>query len=64
MFRRGTGPRESAKAEVLSKHPTAVCRRMIGPNGFRGYCVWIGEKAIASAGRAEDAWSQAARRLS
>lgn len=52
------------KAEALALRSGLICRRKEGICDIVGYVVYDGEKAIASAGNASDAWAKAHARLS
>lgn len=51
------------KSWALKLRPGLVCRRETGPCDIVGYVVYDGEKAVASAGSASNAWFKAWMRV-
>ncbi len=57
-FLKGPTPGYSPRADALAINPRLKCRKKTAMN-ITGYIVYDGDKAIASAGNAQDAWRKA-----
>ncbi len=63
MWAKGRQPGFGIKAEVLKKYPRLICRRVESIHGIRGYIVYDGNEAIASASTALGAWGKVDARM-